>query len=180
MQESIHVPESPFSWVTRLFVLLSIVGIAAGGIYWFEFTRSTIRQSRDWVQVDPNATAPTFSSKWPSSATRYQYARASVGFERRLTAFVVDGSIQDLRKFAEQEFLLHWDKPSFVVDESQPSPFPNQAIDELVAIYGVRLDWLRASTSATGSIYRTKEKLRQVPLFFIDEEAGLLYGVVTE
>ncbi len=30
------------------------------------------------------------------------------------------------------------------------------------------------------AIYRTKEKLPQVPVFFIDEAAGLLYGVITD
>ena len=117
-------------------------------------SRATVQESTDWIKTPSSEVPRTLSTSLPASATKYRFARSSIGMGGRFMAYVVDGTPGDLHSFAESEFESHWDNPGFAVERNTQSPFHPRYISFLRNAYSADLAWLEKSSGAIGSVYR--------------------------
>ncbi|MEM7478695.1 MAG: hypothetical protein AAF483_27235 [Planctomycetota bacterium] len=165
-------------------ILRSLACIALVLVFVFAYSMWSLAtphsEQEAWRAVEKGQSVSTLSGILPESATKFCYARSSVGLGGRFKAFAVDGSPNELIEFARAEFAAHWDAPKTRVTESTTSPFSSDQISFLEEAYAVDLEWLRASVGRKGTIFRAANgEVSHMPTIFVDP-SGLLYFVMTD
>lgn len=177
----IEMRQKAWRWFFRLTMCVVLLCVALYGYFLFAMSRPFVLQSDGWLTINATVSPQTLSETFPASATRFRFARSSVGLGGRFLAYAVDGEKNDLQAFALREFASHPDAPEVKVQHEVQSPFDADQIAFLESAYAVELDWLLAVQRSRGSVFHDAgERTTHMPTIFIDSHNAILYLVRTD
>ena len=73
----------------------ALLSVALYGCFLFAMSRPFVRQSDGWRTINATVSPQTLSETFPASATKFRFARSSVGIGGRVLAYAVDGEIDE-------------------------------------------------------------------------------------
>jgi hypothetical protein len=173
--------QKAWRWFFRLTMCAALLCVALYGYFLFGMSRAFVRQSDGWLTINATVSPQTLSETFPASATKFRFARSSVGIGGRFLAYAVDGENNDLQAFALREFASNADSPDVKRQHEVQSPFDADQIAFLESAYAVKLDWLLAAQHSRGSVFHDAGKrTSHMPTIFIDNRDSILYFVQTD
>ena len=162
-------------------MFVGLLCVALYGYFLFAMSRPSVRQSDGWLTINATVSPQTLSATFPASATKFRFARSSVGLGGRFLAYAVDGDESDLQALALKEFASHPDAPDVKVEDEVQSPFDGDLIAFLESSYAVKLDWFIAQQHSRGSVFHDAGgRTSHTATIFIDKSDSILYFVRTD
>ncbi len=168
-------------WFFRLTICAAVLCVAMYCYFLFAMSRPHVRQSNGWLSINATVPPETLSKSFPSSATKFRFARSSVGIGGRFLAYAIVGENDDLKAFALREFASHSDASDVTIEHDVQSPFDAEQTAFLEGSYAVNLDWLLAGPHSRGILLRdARGRTSHMPVIFLDDRDSTLYFVRTD